>query len=306
MKIGLIGDGIHSKRIQKILKKKKLKYLIYKPQAPKYKDPALFKKLSRCEIIFILTPNHNHFEYLKKFYPKKFIFCEKPPVTKVKDLNSLKKMNNGKIYFNFNFRFLKLSNILQKKDKYNLGNLIYANLILSHGLALKKEYKKSWRSNKAKSPKGIFEIVTIHLVDMLNFIFKIKKMYSPSLLNLSKIGNSYDSSHTKIELSNNAIANIYSTYKSSYTKKFFFLFDNGNVEFNDGIISINGPAKNFNKNGFFIKPKNIKRIKINDEKDYLCSLEESVNFFLGYALKKKIIPKNHFDMSLKANSFILS
>ena len=36
MKIGLIGNGVHSKRIQKILKKKKLNFLIYKPKKPYY------------------------------------------------------------------------------------------------------------------------------------------------------------------------------------------------------------------------------------------------------------------------------
>ena len=31
MKVGIIGDGSHSKRIQKILKKKKIDFFIYKP-----------------------------------------------------------------------------------------------------------------------------------------------------------------------------------------------------------------------------------------------------------------------------------
>ena len=36
MTIGIIGNGGHSKRIQKILKKKKLSFFIYKPKKPKY------------------------------------------------------------------------------------------------------------------------------------------------------------------------------------------------------------------------------------------------------------------------------
>ena len=36
MKIGIIGNGRHSKKIQKILIKKKLDFYIYKPEKPKY------------------------------------------------------------------------------------------------------------------------------------------------------------------------------------------------------------------------------------------------------------------------------
>ena len=43
MKIGIIGIGGHSKRIQKILKKKKLNFFIYKPKKPNYFDKISFE-----------------------------------------------------------------------------------------------------------------------------------------------------------------------------------------------------------------------------------------------------------------------
>ena len=137
--IGIIGNGGHSKRIQKILKKKKLKYFIYKPDRPKYFNKSSFVKLKKCKAIFIVSPNNTHYHYIHKLRKGRYIFCEKPPVTNLKDLNKLKKINNGKIYFNFNFRFLKISEILKNTKKYNLGNLLYANLISSHGLSVKKK-----------------------------------------------------------------------------------------------------------------------------------------------------------------------
>ena len=137
--IGIIGNGGHSKRIQKILKKKKIKYFIYKPDRPKYFNKSSFAKLKKCKAIFIVSPNNTHYQYIRKLRHGRYIFCEKPPVTNLKDLNKLKKINNGKIYFNFNFRFLKISEILKNTKKYNLGNLLYANLISSHGLSLKKK-----------------------------------------------------------------------------------------------------------------------------------------------------------------------
>ena len=45
MKIGIIGDGGHSKKIQSILKKKKFKFFIYKPNKPNYFDDVEFNRL---------------------------------------------------------------------------------------------------------------------------------------------------------------------------------------------------------------------------------------------------------------------
>ena len=170
--IGIIGNGGHSKRIQKILKRKKLNFFIYKPDRPKYFENQSFKKLKKCKVIFIISPNNSHYNYIKKLHNKNnYIFCEKPPVAKLDELKKIRKIYNGKIYFNFNFRFSKFSEILKNIKKYKLGKLLYANLISSNGLALKKEYKKSWRSNFKQCPKGIFEIVAIHYVDLINFFF---------------------------------------------------------------------------------------------------------------------------------------
>ena len=175
MKVGLIGNGYHSKRIQKILKKKNINFFLYKPSKPSYYNIEDFEIIKKCNVIFIITPNKTHLDYIKKLHSKRYIFCEKPPVNSIKDLNNLKKINSKKIYFNYNFRFSKISQILEKRNQYKVGKLIYANIIVSHGLALKKEYKKSWRSNKKKCPKGVFEIVSIHWIDLINYHFKIIK-----------------------------------------------------------------------------------------------------------------------------------
>ena len=68
MKIGIIGDGGHSKRIQQILIKKKLSFYIYKPQRPNYFDKNNFDKLKKCNVIFIISPNNTHYFYLNKLH----------------------------------------------------------------------------------------------------------------------------------------------------------------------------------------------------------------------------------------------
>ena len=139
MKIGIIGDGNHSKRIQKILKKINLNFYIYKPKGPKYFEIEKFNQLKKCNVIFIISPNNTHYFYIKKLYKGRFIFCEKPPVNNKNQLTELKKIKTKKIYYNYNFRFSKISEILKNTKKYNLGNLIYTNIISGKGLAFKNE-----------------------------------------------------------------------------------------------------------------------------------------------------------------------
>ena len=89
MKIGLIGNGFHAKRIQKILKKKKIKFFLYKPSRPNYYNVNDFEIIKKCDVIFILTPNKTHLDYIKKLYPKRYIFCEKPVGISVKETEEI-------------------------------------------------------------------------------------------------------------------------------------------------------------------------------------------------------------------------
>ena len=305
MKAGLIGNGYHSKRIQEILKRKNINFFLYKPSRPNYYNIEDFEKIKKCDVIFIITPNKTHLDYIKKLYSKRYIFCEKPPVNSIKDLKNLKKINSKKIYFNYNFRFSKISQILEKRDQYKVGKLIYANLITSHGLALKKEYKNNWRSNLKKSPKGVYEVISVHWIDLINFHFNINIIKKPKLLNHSGIGNSFDTSLVEIITSDSSLVNVFSTYNSAYSKRLFFLFENGIIEQYDNIVSVRGPAINLDKRGFFKKPKLIESYKVDENNDYNISLEKSVTFFLNKVKKKEFFNKKLFDCALKSNSLIL-
>ena len=71
MKAGLIGNGYHSKRIQKILKRKNINFFLYKPSRPNYYNIEDFEKIKKCDVIFIITPNKTHLDYIKKLYSKR-------------------------------------------------------------------------------------------------------------------------------------------------------------------------------------------------------------------------------------------
>lgn len=301
MKIGIIGNGNHSKKIQNILKKKKLDFYIYRAKKPSYSNLKNFETLKKCNVIFILSPNNTHYNYIKKMYDgKRYIFCEKPPATKKSELNLLEKKKYNKIYFNFNYRFSMISSILQKQKVLN--DLIYANIILSHGYAQKKEYKYNWRSNKKHCAKGIYEMLTIHFIDLINFLFKIKKIRNPNLLNISKKGSSYDTASVEIILKNKGIINIFNTYNAPYSKKLFFLFKNKIIEQVEKKISVKGPLLNFDKSNNFKPPKIIK--KITDKDNF--SLEKSLDYFLQTVEKNGIFSKKSLITSISTNRLILN
>ncbi|MDB9776692.1 hypothetical protein OAB63_02905 [Alphaproteobacteria bacterium] len=302
MNVGIIGNGNHSKRIQEILIRKKILFTIYKPNNKKYYNKTELAELKKNNIIFIVSPNKTHFNYIKELSKNRYIFCEKTPVSNQTEINKLKKLNNGTIYFNYNFRFSKISEII--KNNYNLGKLIYGNITITHGLALKNDYRSNWRSNKKKCPKGVFEMVSIHWIDFINFHYEIKKIDKPFLLNHSKVGTSYDTSHTKILLKNNGLINIFTSYNAPLSNKILLIFENGVIEQNEENIIIRGPSLNLDKNNHFKKPKLIKKYNLKEENDYKISLTKSVDFFLKQSAKKIKFEKKLFNCSVKSNELL--
>ncbi len=305
LKVCIIGDGIHSKRIQKILKIYKVNFHIYKPDSKKDYKKKNLKELKKFNVFFIISPNHTHYHYIKSLYKNGYIFCEKPPTNNKSELNKLKRINSKKIYYNFNFRFSRISQILKNRNKYNLGKLIYANIISGKGLAFKPEYKKNRRSNIKLCPKGVFEMVTIHWLDLIYHLFNVTKINKPQLTNLSKVGTSYDNSNIRVEIDKKIIAEIFCTYTSPLIDKKIFIFKNGIVEQNENVISIKGPAINYDSNKFFKKPKTIKKINVSEKKDYQESLFKSVKFFLDITNNKKDFSKKENIQSLNVNNMII-
>ena len=306
IRVGIIGLGSQYNRISKILEKKGIGFITYKPPRNKnYFNKEGFDNLKKCNVIFILSPNDTHLKYIQLLKDNRFIFCEKPPVNKLKDLKELKKIKSNKLYFNYNFRFSKISETLRNAQKFGLKELLYASIITGHGLGFKKDYPKSWRSNRKICKKGVFEIVSSHWIDLINYHYDIKKIQNLNLINFSKNTKGIDNSYCKLLLKNKSEVNIFSSYTSPLIKKIIFVFTNGILEQNDNFIEIRGPAMNLDKNNFFKKPKLIKKINLNEQQDYILSLEKSVAYFLEHAFNNKNFPKDDIKKSLASNNFII-
>jgi len=305
LKICIIGDGTHSKRIQSILRKKLLKFEIYKPKNKKKYKLENIKKLKTYDAVIIASPDDTHFHYIKELYRDCYIFCEKPPTNNLSDFKKLKLIDTDKLYFNFNFRFSKFAQTILESDKFNLGNLVYANLLNCHGLALKKEYSKSWRANRKRNKTGIMGIVSIHLIDLLNYTYGINKIISNRVLNLSKYGNSYDNNIIRIKLNNDAVADIFCSYTVPLISKDTFIYDNGVIEKDSSSITIKGPALNLNKNNFIKSPKILKKINFDDVQDSMNSIEKSITYFMSKVISGKKFKKVEAQIGLKSNSYVL-
>ena len=304
-KVGIIGFGSQAKRIFKILKAFKIKIsYIYKKKIDKKSFNNLtdnFNKIKECNAIFICSPNSTHFKYIEKLYKGRYIFCEKPPVDSFRDLNSLKKINISKTYFNFNYRFSRINEAINKTKKYRFGKLIYGNIIFGHGLATKKKYKNTWRSNN--NAQGVYEVVGIHLIDLIINNFKILKV-KKELVNLLK-SNSPDNAYFSIKLREFGQIDCLTSYSSPYIQKFIFIYENGILEISDNLIIFKGPRNTFDKKGFFVTPKTLLKEKFNNVKDYEDSLKKSIKYFMKISKSGKKFDLSKNKLSLTSNEILL-
>jgi predicted dehydrogenase len=305
-KIGIIGFGSQAKRIIKILEKSKKKiHFIYKKNFNKKEINKKFTNsindLKKCKIIFICSPNNTHFKYIKQFYKKRYIFCEKPPVDKISDLKLLNKFDQSKIFYNFNYRFSKINEAIIKTKELKFGKLLYGNIIFGHGLATKKNYNNSWRAKNNK--QGVYDIVGVHLIDLINNNFKISNI-SKKLSYLYK-GFSADNSFFSIKLDYFAQIDCFTSYTSPYEQKFNFIFENGLLEIANNSIVHKGPRDTFDKKGFFISPKILAKKKLNNNEDFELSLKKSVNYFMKISGNNRIFNLKKNKISLKSNMLLL-
>jgi len=304
MKIGIVGYGSQAKRIIKILKKLKVQpQFIYKPIIRK-NDPKFITKdlnlLKKCNTIFICSPNKTHFGYLNIF-KKNYIFCEKPLVNNPYELKKIK--NNKKLFVNYNYRFGYISKVLEKRNKFKLGKLLGGKLVMTQGLASKNEYKKSWRSKSSKCKYGVFEILGVHLIDLIAFHFDIKKI-NKNLVNFSNIGSSYDTAFFQIILNSKANISCTVSYFSPFISKQLLIFENGYITMDNKSLQVRGPRNSFDKKGFFIEPPIIYKKDFRYKNDYEYSLENSINFFLKKSAKKEKFEKKHINTSKFTNKLI--
>ena len=314
LNLGIIGYRKHAGKLISFIEKRencKINF-IYHPtkQLEDSRFTNNFSDLFSCDAVIISSPNQTHFEYIEKLTKNfdGYIFCEKPPVSNINELNKLKKLKinkKRKIFFNFNYRFSELDKLLQKySNSKQLGQIVKIEIVASQGLAFKKEYIGSWRSNGTKNKHILLDTVSIHYLDLIikNFGTAKNQFYFPKII--SKNGTSYDTSHLLFEYKNFNIS-IMNSYATPFLGELSIIGTNGYLMIKNNTLEIRSPRNTFDKNNLFITPPIILRKKFNMQQDHSTSLKKSIEFFISHVTQKIPFKNELFETSIRTTDLLL-
>jgi predicted dehydrogenase len=315
LNLGIIGYRNHAAKLISYIEERsdcKINF-IYHPtkQLEDKRFTNNFSDLYSCDAVVISSPNHTHFEYIKKLTKNYngYIFCEKPPVT---NYNELEKLNNlpsnqkQRIFFDFVFRFSNLNDLIKQEIcSEELGQIIHIDIFSSKGLAFKKEYADSWRADGKNNLHNILDAYTIHYVDLINLhLGKIdKSFYLPSLV--SKKGTSYDTSYVVLRYENDVTLSIFNSYSTPLINEISIIGTNGHLTIRNNQLLIHSPRDTFDKDGLFTDPPINRSLNFNLSEDGENSLRKSLDFFINKVQTKEEIPIEYFDTSVTTNRIIL-
>jgi len=310
---GIIGYRNHAQRLISLVETSpecKLKHIFHPyKKIDDFRGTNNFSDLLECDIIIIASPNSTHYEYLKKLKSfTGYVLCEKPPVVNLEELNELKKIEDSKkrkTFFNFNYRFSKLNEILMKYlNSEEIGKIVYIEIIASQGLAFKEEYVDSWRADGTNNRFNLLDTVTIHYLDLINQHFGNSKnqFYFPKLISAN--GTSYDTGHLLLEYDEFNVS-IINSYATPFIGELSIIGTNGYISIKNNILEIRTPRNTFDENNFFISPPILLSKKFNMQDDYSLSLKNSFDFFISHVLDKKELDILLYETSMKTTQLIL-
>lgn len=314
-KLGIIGYRNHASRLISLCDKIencKIGFIYHPTKSIKdQRSTNKFSDLLDCDAVIIATPNHTHFEYIEKLLENfnGYIFCEKPPVTSLDDIDKLLKLpikTKEKLFFNFNYRFSRLGEVIKNySSSQKIGNIISVHFILTHGLAFKPEYINSWRSDGQKNLHNILDTLSIHYIDLTNYIFgnSLRMSYFPSLM--SKNGSSYDTCSLLIQYAEGQTVSISNSYASPYLNDVLIVGTNGIISIRDNHLTIHSPRETFNEKGFFTTAPIIFSQEFITDNEYDDSLKNSLSYFISHVEEKKPLDLAHFRASLETNRLTL-
>jgi predicted dehydrogenase len=314
-KLGLIGFGIHAKRLLRIIEQNTNFEIsqIFHPtkNLDDFRSTTNIDDLYDLDGVIIASPNSTHYEYILKLIEnsKCLIFCEKPPCVSTHEINQLQQLSDDdkkRIFFDFNFRFSQISKLIKNIiDSENFGKITHIKIISAHGLSFKPDYLNSWRSTK-NNLHNILETVTIHFIDLMNYHFgnPVKSIYIPS--KFSEQGESYDTCNVLLEYPDQLTCSIFNSYASPYTEDFSIVCTDGYITFRDDQISEFYPRDTFDSQGNFITPPVQNETPLNMDFNYKNSLNNSVNDFLSHIEKKSFFDLSDFELSLMTNLQVLN
>jgi len=315
IEVGIIGYKNHAKRIISLLntnKDVKIKYIFHPRKKSEITiNTNTISDLFECDAVFIISPNHTHFEYIKKLIDgfDGYIFCEKIPVVTIEDLNWLIKIpeaKKSKIFFNFNYRFRSVSELIkQGLNSERIGKVFHINMTSTHGLAFKQEYIDSWRSNMESNSHSVLETTSIHFIDLLNLYLGNAKSSTYYPHKIAEKGDSFDTSSVFLNYKNGITASIINSYAGPYIYEISIIGTNGFFTIRNDKLIVQSPRDTFDEEGLFKSPPIIEETSLNLKDDYVESLKKSLDYFLKHVKNSQKINLKYFNSSIETNRLIL-
>ena len=300
LEICFIGDGAHANRIKKIISNSGHNYKLIEHD----RELDLHRQIDvlNSDIIFISSPNNTHIDYIKplSIIYDGYVYCEKPPINKVEDLEIFDLINPSKFFFGFNYRFSEIQKFIFKtKEKYDLGELININVHESYPYSVKENYKHSWKSDIEKSPIGVIENLGIHYLDLsVTMLGVVKKVFLNST-NINKTGTNDDTASVSLLHENGSTSQIFISYATLARENLYFSFERGDVNYNGAELNAYYPRETFNQKGLSIAPPVVLSKSIDSELFHSESLKNCVDYFIN------IVQTNgRFDQALFDNTRI--
>lgn len=308
LKVGFIGFGNHAKRLHSHLVE-----IIGEMQLVKF-HPARpsdsFDSILACDAVFITSPNDTHFYYLNRLCQESdcYIFCEKPPCSNLFELSQIEDFADRfrqRVFFDFNYRFSKLSQVLSCYAKKNfLGEISYINAVMTHGLAFKKGYPESWRGRYDPKKSVVLDTVLIHVVDLLLYRLPIRIELTGCYKSSLAHGN--DSIGLSVLSQTGAVGSLYSSYAAPYSFGINIIGTNGMIEISTDKISVKSPRDTFGLDGCFVSPPAVYESVYSFSTDYEKSVRLALDFFITRVLGKQNFRRRDFDASVATMKLVLA
>jgi len=311
LKIGAVGHKNHAGKVLDIVNDSKLGGVeyVYHPDKLVNHPRATqnLEDLYSCDVIFILSPDHTHFEYLELFSNNfnGYIFCEKPPAVSLFELKKLKTFDRKRIFFNFNLRYsqlaLKINDVLTSGQ---LGKVLHIDAVTTHGLAFSKKYISSWRGDNHNNGDNIVMTKSIHYVDLL-----VRMLGQPDQLNLhfsSGANQSHLSDTCNVFLAYNEgpTGSVFASYAAPYNDRLFIYGTNGQLEYDGNKLLYLGPRDTFDSSGRYEMAPSTTLTEFSSSSMWTDSLRNSVIYFLN-AVNNKVALDDFFESSIVTTRLLL-
>jgi predicted dehydrogenase len=272
-----------------------------------------FSEILQADAVVIASPSDTHFHYLELLSKNEYqgyVFCEKPIVTRLSDLESVRNFcfARGRLFVNFNYRFSRFAKLVKKViDSGALGEPLHLHAVSTQGLAFSSKYEHSWRADRARHPLGVSETKGIHYLNLAVWLFGTPEGLSHQEAIISQRGTAVDTATLSLNFQGGKSATVFVSYAAPLRQMLALYGSNGYVIYEDDELRFCGPRDTFSSQGYFDVPPSVERHSFKEAQVdfHLDSLQEAVAYFLGICERKEKFPMIEIQSAYETTQLLL-